>query len=238
MSTWSKTIARDGFCTFMIEIEEHENGLENSAMRLKQLLDTVEATASLMNRGFRGPGRHDIPNVIPTHQIISQRIKLNSHRLRTKLVPRFPSVLLVDNIWPKIEHTVEKICNALSLHILSFNIMVVDKGASDQTWHCDNLEQKTIFDATCASYYTLIVPLTENAKSAGGTEILCSSHLVHKRNAPKSKSSIIMPCNIGASYLLSGRVWHRGLKNMSDRSRIFLYVALGSEQHNTDINIT
>lgn len=115
------------------------------------------------------------------------------------------------NLSDHISPLILKIATSLMVSIQSWNIMVVYPGAEDQDWHTDVPGKR--------KYFTVIVPLTRDNNKSGGTEIKVSKN---------GDSNVVIRAKPHEVYVFSGQVWHRGLANNSNSSRIFLYAALSN----------
>jgi hypothetical protein len=75
-----------------------------------------------------------------------------------------------------------------------------------------------------AVYWTLLFPLTDPVDGAGYTEF--EHQLWPDRKSRKLPTYV----PVGSCLVFDGKTSHRGTANMSNRERIFAYVAVSSEQ--------
>ncbi len=130
---------------------------------------------------------------------------------------------LPEHLWPTIladlQPTIEFVRRLRpNAKLRTVNVMLSSPGSDDQPMHVDG--------GSSAQYVTVLIPLTVQNESTGGTEIVPGSH----RDA--GGEAILMTGQVrpGDALIFDGATTHRGTGNRSDTDRIFLYLAFSSRR--------
>ncbi|KAH9253617.1 hypothetical protein BASA81_008453 [Batrachochytrium salamandrivorans] len=131
------------------------------------------------------------------------------------------------SLWPLIQALLPK------GSVKTANVMLSAPGSSRQDKHTDSSGNKT----GPPHYLTVLIPLTEQDKHTGMTQLWPKSH--HAPLAKEEGSPICPTLAVGDALVFDGLLHHLGTENATkDRDRYFFYLAYSTKRTDPNMQLT